>query len=68
MATCMEKEDVCIRITVCILVRHGPIAAQLGNLPCIPLFLSRGMPIPSDLSDFPLENSCGNGTYVFDMS
>jgi hypothetical protein len=26
------------------------------------------MPIPSDLSDFPLANSCGNGTYVFEIS
>jgi hypothetical protein len=26
------------------------------------------MPIPSDFSDFPLANSCGNGTYVFEIS
>jgi hypothetical protein len=30
--------------------------------------LSRGMPIPSDLSDFPLASSCGIGTYVFEIS
>jgi hypothetical protein len=42
-----------------ILVQHAP---------CRPLFLSRGMPIPSGLSDFPVANSCGNGTYVFEIS
>jgi hypothetical protein len=26
------------------------------------------MPIRSDFSDFPLANSCGNGTYVFEIS
>jgi hypothetical protein len=26
------------------------------------------MPIPSDLSDFPLANTCGIGTYVFEIS
>jgi hypothetical protein len=26
------------------------------------------MPIPSDFSDSPLANSCGNGTYVFEIS
>jgi hypothetical protein len=31
-------------------------------------YFFRGMPIPSDLSDFPLANSCGNGTYVFEIS
>jgi hypothetical protein len=32
--------------------------AQLRtSRPCRPLFLSRGMPIPSDLSDFPLANT-----------
>jgi hypothetical protein len=36
--------------------------------PCRPLFLSRGMPIPSDLSDYPLANSCGIGTYAFEIS
>jgi hypothetical protein len=46
-----------------LLVQHGPIAAQLGNCHIDPHF-SRGMPIPSDLSDFPLANSCGNGKYV----
>jgi hypothetical protein len=34
------------------LVRHGP-----ARSPCRPLFLSQGMPIPSDLSDFLLANS-----------
>jgi hypothetical protein len=48
-----------------LLVQHGTIAAQS---PCRPLFLSRGMTIPSDLGDFPLANSCGNGTYVFEIS
>jgi hypothetical protein len=33
-----------------------------------PLFLSRGMPIPSDLSDFPSANSSGIGTYVCEIS
>jgi hypothetical protein len=42
---------------------HGP-----DRSPCRPLFLSRGMPIPSDISDFHLANSCGNGTYVFEVS
>jgi hypothetical protein len=42
------------------LVRHR------SRSPCRPL--SRGMPIPSDLSDFPSRNSCGNGTYVFEVS
>jgi hypothetical protein len=36
--------------------------------PCRHLFMSGGMPIPSDLSAFPLANSCGNGTYVFEIS
>jgi hypothetical protein len=45
------------------LVRHG-----LNRSPCKPIFLSRGMAIPLDLSDFPLANSCGNGTYVFEVS
>jgi hypothetical protein len=44
----------------------GPIR----QLPCRPLFLSWGIPtcIPTDLSDFPLANSCGNDTYVFEIS
>jgi hypothetical protein len=43
--------------------------AQLRpSRPCRPLFLSRGMPIHSDFSDFRLANSCGNGTYVFEIS
>jgi hypothetical protein len=45
------------------LFRHGPIR----QLPCRPLFLSRDKPIPSNLSYFPLANSCGNGTYVFEI-
>jgi hypothetical protein len=48
------------------LVRHGSIAVQLGNCHVDPYLLSRGMPIPSN--DFPLANSCGNGTYVFEIS
>jgi hypothetical protein len=44
------------------------IGSTWPRLPCRPLFLSGGMPIPSDLSDFPLVNSCGNGTYVFEIS
>jgi hypothetical protein len=51
-----------------LLVRHGPIAAQLGNCHVDPYFFPGGMPIPSDLSDFPLANSCGNGMYVFEIS
>jgi hypothetical protein len=46
------------------LVRRGPIR----QLPCRPLFLSQGMTIPSDLSDFPLANSRGNGMYMFEIS
>jgi hypothetical protein len=53
---------------------HGYIPYWYGmaqlrpSRPCRPLFLSRGVPIPSDLSDFPLANSWGNGTYVFEIS
>jgi hypothetical protein len=36
--------------------------------PCRPLYLSWGMSIPAGLSDFPLANSCGNDTYVFEIS
>jgi hypothetical protein len=43
-----------------LLVQHGP-----DRSPCRPLSLSRGMPIPSDLSDFPPANISGNDTYVF---
>jgi hypothetical protein len=44
------------------------MARMRHSRPCRPLFLSRGMPIPSDFSDFPLDNSCGNGAYVFEIS
>jgi hypothetical protein len=44
-----------------LLVPHGPDRY-------VDPFLCRGIPISSDLSDFPLANSCGNGTYVFKIS
>jgi hypothetical protein len=47
-------------------VRH--IGSTWPRSSCRPLYLYRGMPIPSDLSDFPLANTCGNGTYVFEIS
>jgi hypothetical protein len=40
------------------------IGSAWPSRPCRPLFLSRGMPIASDLSDFPSANSSGNGMNV----
>jgi hypothetical protein len=45
-----------------------PNCGPIRQLPCRPLFLSRGMPIPTDLSDFHLANSCGNNSHVFGIS
>jgi hypothetical protein len=47
------------------LLYEGALVSR--RLSRLPLFLSRGMPIHSDLSDFPLANSC-HGTYVFEIS
>jgi hypothetical protein len=41
---------------------------KVGKMMTINFRPRKPMPIPTDLSDFPLANSCGNGTYVFEIS
>jgi hypothetical protein len=55
----LTDEKVCVFHTSLLLVRPGP------DRHIDPYFCPEAC--PSDLSDFPLANSCGIGTYVFEI-